>query len=78
MQLKPRSSFVDGRGNIIRIYGVAKSQIIDDKKVYWALHGDWYLEEGTYLYGTKPHPSKRSLVAESDPQESEEFWKGIK
>lgn len=61
MKLKPRTTYLNGRGERVCIAGLAKRD--DKQRAYWSIQGDHYTEDGRIiLFGKPVTGSQRNIV----------------
>lgn len=90
LQLKPRTTYTDGRGSRVAIAGLARRA--DWPGAFWSIGGDHYTAAGEFISSrrkpgtprdalalesfTQPD-SPRNLVAEDDTAEARKWWVGV-
>jgi len=78
LQLQPRTTYVDGRGDAVPIVGLIRNReaMAQNGPLFWSVNGFWYFPDGrrVSLWDgdlAKPGQEDLSLVAVSDDQS---FW----
>lgn len=85
MKLKPRTTYVNGFGMLVRIAG--RTRRADELPAFWSIGGDHYAEDGRMIWGRAtdqgwasyalPEGSMRNLVEEVDTAAERLWWKPV-
>jgi hypothetical protein len=92
MQLKERTTYLDGRGNRVNIAGHARREKVNGQNVWWSIQGDHYTDDGQFVClrrvkGTAEREMQyesfttdsnvRNLVQECDSPSDRAWWVGV-
>lgn len=50
LKLQANTEYVRGDGTEVRIAGLARHDPIDGQLIYWSVAGDWYAEDGRFVW----------------------------
>jgi len=89
MQLKPRTTYLNGHGDQVMIAGTA-NRSVDGKPCWWSIQGDHYTENGLFVHCrqisregelllesyTVPE-SARNLQSEDTRPAAAAWWDGV-
>lgn len=75
--LTPRSTWWTAGGDVVQIVGLAQHAPVGDLRVFWALSGRWYLEDGRPFSPALPVDSfaaRDRIVREDRTADARKYW----